>query len=213
MTRPALPPRLHVEMAPATGAWLRRAQCGMAAAAAVASLAALWWWQQSLMVAAAALQVEAAASQLEAANQRTREAMARDGATATGEQVARVKRQVAFANLLAAKRSFSWAQLLGDLDDALPAGVSLISIQMDFKTSRVALQGSVWSLQDLNAVIQSLGRHAAFKNATVIDHRAEEGRESLVSEGGGSDRRHAEPERPVQFQLSVTYRPSSGNGR
>ena len=86
----------------------------------------------------------------------------------------RLARDVAFANQLIAKRAFSWTHFLGDLEEAIPLGVSINSIKLDPKESIIALTGSAVSLKDLTTMIISLEDHAAFHDAVLLQHRVQD---------------------------------------
>jgi type IV pilus assembly protein PilN len=86
----------------------------------------------------------------------------------------RLPRDVAFANQLIAKRAFSWTNFLGDLEKAIPPGVSINSIRLDPKESIIALTGSAASLKDLTTLIISLEDHAAFHDAVLLQYRVQD---------------------------------------
>ena len=86
----------------------------------------------------------------------------------------RLPRDVAFANQLIAKRAFSWTHFLGDLEKAIPPGVSINSIRLDPKESIIALTGSAASLKDLTTLIISLEDHAAFHDAVLLQYRVQD---------------------------------------
>ena len=51
------------------------------------------------------------------------------------------RKDVRFVNQLAEKRGFLWTQLLSDLEEAVPAGISIRTIHRDEKTSTITIDG------------------------------------------------------------------------
>jgi Tfp pilus assembly protein PilN len=97
-----------------------------------------------------------------------------DGLDLSDAALQRLPRDVAFANQLIAKRAFSWTHFLGDLEEAIPTGVSINSIRLDPKESIIALTGSAASLKNLTTLIISLEDYAAFHDAVLLQHRVQD---------------------------------------
>ena len=158
---------------------------------------------------ATAERIEAATSRLQAANDRFSRLLVQEGLTLTVAQVSEIKQQIAFANVLSAKRGLSWARLLSDLEEATPAEISYSSVQMNFKEATVALEGATSSLQGLNALVMGLNRHPAFSKATLSSHVLEAAKDSK-SEGGMSDLSLGLPAvKHVLFHMTAAYSPTS----
>ncbi len=159
---------------------------------------------------ATAAQIEGTANRLHAANERFQQRMLQDGLTLTAAQLSGLKQQVAFANLLAAKRSLSWARLLSDLETATPAHISLSSVHLNFQDMTVSLQGASASLQDLHALVSGLNTHPAFSKATLSSHTLEspkDVRRDAVSDNGGDGPLMAPAVKRVIFTMTALYKP------
>lgn len=86
----------------------------------------------------------------------------------------RMTKDVAFANQLIAKRSFSWTHFLGDLEEAIPPRVAIQSVRLDIKESSIALTGAAASLKDLTTLIIGLEDHPAFHDAVLAQHHVQD---------------------------------------
>ncbi len=171
---------------------------------------AWWWWNNSVADEATAAQIEGTASRLHAANERFQQSMLQDGLTLTAAQLSGLKQQVAFANLLAAKRSLSWARLLSDLEAATPAHISFSSVHLNFQDLTVSLQGASASLQDLHALVSGLNTHPAFSKATLSSHTLEspkDVRRDAASDSGGDGSPMAPAVKRVIFTMTALYKP------
>ena len=137
--------------------------------------------------------------------------MTSEGLTLAADQIATVKRHVAFANELSGKREFSWSRFLSDFEDALPARISINSIHLNFQDSTVNVQGSARTLQDLSAMVARVQSHKSFRNAILANHRLVEGKGTAAGVSRQSAT-GAPPSMPsdghVEFQMTVVYRPS-----
>jgi Tfp pilus assembly protein PilN len=163
-------PALHLSFSNDAIRLMRWLQVGLAAVSLANLAVAYWWWQGSVADHIAAEQVEAVTARLTQANQQFRAAMNKDGLTLTPSQLAETKAHVAFANDLTARRGFSWARLLSDLEEATPDHIAFSSVQVNLKDKTVSLQGAARSLKDLNALVSTLNAHPAFSKATLASH-------------------------------------------
>jgi Tfp pilus assembly protein PilN len=96
--------------------------------------------------------------------------------------------QVAFANQLVAKRSFSWTTFLTNLEETVPTKVSIHSIRVEAKASVIRLAGAAKTLQDVTQFARQLEDHPVFANPVLLQHRAQE-------------------DGHIEFDLTVTYTP------
>lgn len=173
---------------------------------------ASWWWNSSVADDATAAQIERTANRLHAANERFQQSMLQDGLTLTAAQLSDLKQQVAFANLLAAKRGLSWTRLLSDLETATPAHISFSSVHLNFHDMTVSLQGASTSLQDLHALVSGLNTHPAFSKATLSSHSLESSkdvRRDTASENGDDGPLMAPAVKRVIFTMTALYKPVS----
>jgi len=79
-------------------------------------------------------------------------------------------RDVAFANQLIAKRTFSWTHFLGDLEEVIPPRIAINNVKLDAKESSIALNGLAVSLKDLATLIMSLLDHRSFQDPVLKQH-------------------------------------------
>jgi Fimbrial assembly protein (PilN) len=152
---------------------MRWIQAGLLVVTLSSLALATWLWQASLEQEEAAERIEAATARMQAANVQLSRSVSEEGLPLTAMQLAGLKREIAFANHLSAKRGLSWARLLSDLEDATPTRVSYSSVQLNYKEATVTLQGATASLQDLHALVASLNAHQAFGKATLSSHALE----------------------------------------
>lgn len=79
--------------------------------------------------------------------------------------------EVALANQLLEKRTFSWTAFLSGLEQALPPRLALSSVRLESGGSLVHLTGSAMSLEDLTAFTVGLQDHPKFKDPILAQHR------------------------------------------
>lgn len=79
--------------------------------------------------------------------------------------------EVALANQLLEKRTFSWTAFLTGLEQALPTRLALSSVRLESGSSLVHLTGSAMSLEDLTAFTVGLQDHPKFKDPVLAQHR------------------------------------------
>lgn len=213
-TQDAIPtvPRLQLAMAPPIVSTLRALQWSLIGLTVLSVGLIGWWWQESRDVDAIAERYETATVRTEIFNRQFETQLAREGLTVPDDQIALVKGKIAFANLLSEKRAFSWARLLSELEETVPANVSIGSVRLDFQQSNIAVNGVASNLQDVNVFVQTLQTHHAFQKAVLARHEVRKGREggaaTLLSEGGIGTPHHG----MVEFTLAVGYRGASRNG-
>jgi Fimbrial assembly protein (PilN) len=169
-----------------------------------------WWWQETQEVDAIAERYETAALRTETLNRQFETQLAREGLTLPGDQIALVQGKIAFANLLSEKRAFSWTRLLSELEETVPANVSIGSVKLDFQQSSIVVDGLARSLQDVNVFVQTLQTHQAFQKAVLAKHDVHKGRDggAAMTIEGGADAPHHD----IEFTLAVDYRAAIMNG-
>lgn len=203
-------PKLNLSATGPEIALLRGIQALLMAATVCSLGLAWWWWDNSVADEAAAAQIEGTAIRIHAANERLQQSMVQDGLTLTAEQLSGLKEQVAFANLLSAKRRLSWARLLSDLDAATPMHISFSSVHLNFQDTTVSLQGASSSLQDLHALVSGLNKHPAFSKAILSSHTIESSkdmRRDAASDNGGDVPPTASAVKRVIFTMTALYTP------
>lgn len=212
-THEAVPtlPGLRLAVAPRIVSTLRAVQWSLIGLTVLSVGLIGWWWQEAQDVDAIAERYETAALRTETLNRQFEAQLAREGLTLPGDQIALVQGKIAFANLLSEKRAFSWTRLLSELEETVPANVSIGSVKLDFQQSNIVVDGLARSLQDVNVFVRTLQTHRAFQKAVLAKHEVHKGRdggaETMPIEGGMDDPRHA-----IAFTLAVDYRAAVMNG-
>jgi len=204
-------PSLRLAVAPPIVSTLRTLQWSLIGLTLLSVGLIAWWWQETQDVDTIAERYETAAVRTETLNRQFEAQLAREGLTLPGDQIAMVQGKIAFANLLSEKRAFSWTRLLSELEETVPANVSIGSVKLDFQQSNIVVDGLARSLQDVNVFVQTLQQHRAFQNAVLAKHEVHKGRDGGVGampiEGGTDTPRHG-----IEFALAVGYRAAVMNG-
>lgn len=205
-------PSLRLAMAPPIVSTLRALQWSLIGLTVLSVGLIGWWWQESRDVDAIAERYETASARTDTLNRQFDAQLTREGLTLPDDQMALVKGKIAFANLLSGKRAFSWTRLLSELEETVPANVSIGSVRLNFQQSNIAVNGVAKSLQDVNVFVQTLQTHRAFQKAVLANHTVRKGRDegavTLLSEAEiGAPRQGI-----VEFTLAVGYRGAATNG-
>jgi Tfp pilus assembly protein PilN len=79
--------------------------------------------------------------------------------------------EVALANQIIEKRSFSWTRFLSELEQAIPTHVAISSIRLDPGRLVIHLTGTAVNLEDVTTFTVALQDHPTFKNAVLGQHR------------------------------------------
>lgn len=212
-TQKTLPsvPSLRLTLAPPVLSTLRMLQWSLIGLTLLSVGLMGWWWQESLDDDTMAEHYESATARTETLNQQFEAQLAREGLTLPGDQIAMVQGKIAFANLLSEKRAFSWTRLLSELEETVPAHVSIGSVKLDFQQSKVVVDGLARNLQDVNVFVQTLQQHRAFQKAVLAKHEVHKGRDggaTAMPIEGGTD----SPSHGIEFTLAVEYRAALMNG-
>mgnify|MGYP001568136350 CR=1 FL=1 len=204
-------PSLRLAAAPSIVSTLRTLQWSLIGLTILSVGLIGWWWEDTQEFDAIAERYETAALRTETLNRQFEANLAREGLTLPGDQIALVQGKIAFANLLSEKRSFSWTRLLSELEETVPANVSIGSVKLDFQQSNIVVDGLARSLQDVNVFVETLQSHRAFQKAVLAKHELHKGRDeggaAIPVEGGVDSPRH-----DIEFTLAVDYRAAVMNG-
>ncbi|MDH4098979.1 MAG: PilN domain-containing protein [Nitrospirota bacterium] len=118
--------------------------------------------------------------------------------------LARFKGEVAFANSLILRKSFSWTSLLGRIEKAVPKGISVTKIAPDFKTIEgkeeeevVMLSGTARSLEALTGLIINLEDSVHFREVFLLN-------QSLRDDKSGREL--------IAFDIRMQYLPGGEEG-
>ncbi len=211
-TKEAVPtvPSLRLAAAPSMVSTLRTLQWSLIGLTVLSLGLIGWWWQETQEVDTIAERYETAALRTETLNRQFEAQLAREGLTLPGNQIALVQGKIAFANLLSEKRAFSWTRLLSELEETVPANVSIGSVKLDFQQSNIVVEGVASSLQEVNVFVQTLQTHRAFQKAVLAKHEVHKGRDggAVMPIEGGTDGPHHD----IEFTLAVDYRAAVMNG-
>lgn len=203
-------PSLRLAFAPSIVPTLRVLQRSLVGLTLLAVGLTGWWWQEGQDLDALAERYERAATRTDAINRWFEAQLAREGLTLPGDQIAMVQGKIAFANLLADKRAFSWTRLLSELEETVPPHLSIASVKLDFQQSHIIVDGLARNLQDVNAFVHSLQGHRAFQKVVLAKHEIHKGRDggAALPVDGGTD----SPHHGIEFSLAVGYRAAVLNG-
>ena len=135
------------------------------------------------------------------------EDMARAGLTLTDEQINAVRKEIAFANQLTEKRDFSWTEMLHNLEEGMPPHVSINSVRLNFQDSTIRLQGTVKSIQDLDALVTKLNEAGTFSRVGLTEHNIQTnvGPARRSTEAVAADQSNQRSTDVINFTLTVTY--------
>ena len=198
-------PQLVLTWVPPEVPLLRAAQGSLIGLILLCLGVSVWWWDESLTFNETAERLEAGAARTDLLNRQFEASLKRENLTLPGGQIALIQSKIAFANQLTEKRAFSWTRLLSELEEAVPAHVSVGSVKLDFHQSRIMLDGVAGSLQDVNVFVRALQGHQAFHGAVLVKHeerkthQATAVNQATVGESIGTGAR-------IEFSLAIEYR-------
>ena len=200
-----LPPQLVLTWIPPAVPLLRAAQAGLIGLILLCVGVSVWWWDESWTLNETAERFETRAARTDTLNRQFEASLKRERLTLPGDQIALIQGKIAFANQLTEKRAFSWTRLLSELEETVPAQVSVGSVKLDFHQSRILLDGIAASLQDVNTFVRALQRHQAFHGAVLVKHeerKRQQGTSVDQASGGESIGNGAR----IEFSLAIEYR-------
>jgi hypothetical protein len=112
-------------------------------------------------------------AQLSAERQKVEELLRRQSIVLTDQNRAAVKAQVEVANQMIHQRLFSWSRLLLTLEQAVPAGVSLVGVQPQPSTTTLTLRGEALTLDRLTSFVGKLQETAPFHDVFLTDQKGQ----------------------------------------
>lgn len=116
-------------------------------------------------------QMSAALEQVRQQDQQLLTEATQEGIDLSEQALQELPLEVALANQLLEKRTFSWTAFLTGLEQALPPRLALTSVRLESGGSLVHLTGSATSLEDLTAFTVGLEDHPKFKDPVLAQHR------------------------------------------
>jgi hypothetical protein len=102
-----------------------------------------------------------------------REGLRALGKEPTEESFKTLRKEVAFANDLIFRKTFSWTEFLSDLEERVPADVAVSRIQPSFATGMVLIGGTARSLKDLTRLIIQLQSDPTFEDVFLLDQKVD----------------------------------------
>jgi Tfp pilus assembly protein PilN len=206
MKWPVSLPHLSCALAAHGFGLLRAIQAGLVAVILASLLWAVWLYSESRFLNEEAVRYEQADARVREAARRFQTQATQAGFDMTEARLQTLKLEVTFANRLLEKRVFSWTRLLSDLEEAVPAHVSVSVVSISFKDSTIALNGTALTLQDVTTLVNALERHPVFHSVTLGQHRIQ----GKMPDGTAAAKEQ-DPARHVSFSLTVTYQaPDTG---
>lgn len=160
---------------------------GLMTLCGVLGLAILWELGQSLATFVDTKEVQAALQRVDDQDEIVLSEARQQGIDLSDAGLQRLPREVALANQLIEKRSFSWTHFLTELERAIPPRMAINSIRLAPNSSLIHLTGSAVSLEDITALTVTVRDHPAFSDPVLGQHR---------DAGNGM----------VEFDLTLQYR-------
>lgn len=202
--RSGIPP-IPLSVAPNTIRVMRGVQWGLSGLLICAGLLAGWMCSQKRTLEEETTRYAVAAERTHTLNQQLTAQLERDQLTLSASRMAAIQQEVRFVNQLAEKRGFSWTQLLADLEEALPAGISVHKIHRDVKASTITIDGHATGMTTLQVLMTTLQARQAFQQPVLHHHQLIDAQQT---ERGGE--REATG---VEFSVTVQYRGIGEKGR
>lgn len=133
----------------------------------------LWNIGQVIVTYRASWQIAAELERVRQQDQQLLAEAAQEGIDLSDAALRQLPAEVALANQLLEKRTFSWTMFLSGLEQAIPPRLALSSVRLDPGGSIVHLTGTAMSLEDITAFTVGLQDHPKFKDPVLAQHRAE----------------------------------------
>ena len=119
-------------------------------------------------------EVRRMSAELERIRQQDQQVLAeatQEGIDLSDQAMQQLPAEVALANQLLEKRTFSWTAFLAGLEQAIPPRLALTSVRLEPGGTLVHLTGSAMTLEDLTAFLVGLQDHPKFKDPVLAQHR------------------------------------------
>lgn len=178
----------HIEMASRYRPYVGPARTALAALCAILCMAIAWDVGQTVLALVDRQEVRAKLEQVVAQDQQQLQLAQQEGIDLSPASLSQLPAEVALANQLLIKRSFSWTQFLSGLEEAIPATVSIKSVRLDPSSSIIHLTGAAATVEDVTGLALRLQTHKVFRDPVLGQH-------------------HAGAEGFVEFDLTMKYYP------
>lgn len=200
-------PTMHLSFQPPVVAVVKWMQWVLSLIALTGLGFAVSYLQESRFLDAQSDYYEHALSRQHRVSQLLAEDMAHAKLTLTDEQIDAVRKEIAFSNQLREKRDFSWTEMLYNLEEGMPPHVSISSVRLNFQDSTIRLQGTVKTIQDLDALVTKLNEAGTFSRVGLSQHsvRTNVGPVLRPTEAGAAGQLNQRSVDVIDFTLTVTY--------
>ena len=200
-------PTMHMSFQSSVIAVMRRIQWALFLIALTCLGFAVSFLQESRSLDEQSDYYEHALSRQHRASQLLAENMAHAKLTLTDEQIDAARKEIAFSNQLREKRDFSWTQMLHNLEEGMPPHVSISSVRLNFQDSTIRLQGTVKTMQDLDALVTKLNEARTFSRVGLSQHSVHTnvGPALRATEAVAAEQSNQRSAEVIDFVLTVTY--------
>lgn len=154
-------------------AYVAPLRIGLIGICALLSLAILWSCAQALVAYQGLWNMQAELERVRQQDQQLLAEARQEEIDISDAALQQLPAEVALANQLLEKRTFSWTKFLTGLEQAIPSRLALSSIRLDTGGTIVHLTGTAISLEDITAFTVGLQDHPIFKDPVLAHHRVE----------------------------------------
>lgn len=134
-------------------------------------LSVAWSVWQGVLVDEETRVIEAELERVRQLDQRVMVEAQKEGVDLSDAALKQLSAEVALANQLLARRTFSWTTFLSELEQVTPPRLALTSVRLDQSSKTVQLTGTAVSLEDITAFTVGLQDHVTFKDPVLAQHR------------------------------------------
>ncbi len=178
----------HLELATRHRPYVAPARVLLKAAALGLMVWVCWSTAEALMAFQGLHETEARLDQARAQDQQLIDDARAAGIDLSEAALRQLPGEVALANQLLAKRSFSWTQFLSGLEEAIPSRVSIKSVRLDPASAVIHMTGAAVTVEDVTGFTLKLQSHPVFHDPVLGQH-------------------HLGGDGLVEFDLMLKYRP------
>ncbi len=151
--------------------YIGHARTALLALSGALILTLVWETAHIMFVTWEAREIQAALARVHAQDKQLVEEARAKGIDLSEHMMQQLPGEVALANQIIEKRSFSWTRFLSELEQAIPTHVAISSIRLDPGRLVIHLTGTAVSLEDVTTFTVALQDHPTFKNPVLGQHR------------------------------------------
>lgn len=90
--------------------------------------------------------------------------------SATEKNLKFLRNEVEFINNVIAKETFSWSELLSNLETCVPQNVSIVQISPNFSDGKIEIAGIAKKMKDIFFFVDDMGRSPHFRDVFLLKH-------------------------------------------